>query len=123
MIEVILQAPDADFFASEVARLGLCDDDGNLRAAGSLRSGGGYFINVVGTIYEPIVGPFDMDNPPQPVARPGYWSRVRLNGDERAMPDITSEITQYVCDDALGGWTADGKTLAPEWVGNVALIA
>lgn len=122
-MEIIFKAPDADYLASEAARLGFADADGNIITYGTFGSGGGWFLNVVGTVYETIEGPIDPENPPTPVAREGYWGRLRLNGKPDNMPVFSDSIVQYTYNAELGGWTSDGVTLAPDWVGNVGLIA
>lgn len=123
MFEIIFKAPDADFLASEAARLGFADVDGNIITTGTFETGGGWFLNVVGTVYEPIEGPIDPEDPPVPVARSGYWGRLRINGTPDQMPEFGPEIIQYVWNEILGGWTADGETLAPDWVGYIGMIA
>jgi hypothetical protein len=124
MREIIFKAPDADYLASEAARLGFAGNEGHIITNGTLESGGGWFLNVVGTVYEPVTPPANPDDPwPAPVARPGYWGRLRLNGQPENMPPFSNDIVQYVWSDDLGGWTSDGTTLAPEWVSNIGVIA
>lgn len=124
MRDIILKSPDADFLASEAARLGLCDDDGNIIINGTFKTGGGWFLNVVGVVYEPVTPPANPDDPmPEPVAREGYWGRLRINGEPEEMPKFSSMITQYMWSDKLQGWTSDGKKLAPDWVGAIGMIA
>lgn len=123
MQEIVFSAPDADFFHAEAARLGFMNEDGGIITNGTFASGGGWFLNVTGDVYEPTLGPIDPENPPTPVKRDGYWGRLRLNGTPDQMPSFSSEIVQYVWSEDLGGWTADGVTLAPEWVGNIGVIA
>ena len=96
---------------------------------GHISTGGSYFLNVVGTIYEPVVPPVNPDDPwPAPVPREGFWGRLRLNGTPETMPGFDPAITQYVYQqgdmDTPGGWVnaADG-TPAPEWVATVGVIA
>lgn len=124
MRETVFQAPDAAHLASEAARLGFVDADGNIIVNGTFESGGGWFLNIVGTIYEPVTPPADPDDPwPDPVARPGYWGRLRINGEPTDFPTFSPDIVQYGWSEELGGWTSDGVTLAPDWVGNVGVIA
>jgi len=132
-MEIIFQAPDESFFLSEAARLGFMDEQGNVIVSGSFASGGGWFMAVAGTVYEPQPPTPIGETPPPPVARPGYWGRLRLNGTPEGMPTFAPVITQYVwsadvgpVDDEgrhSGGWTADGVTLAPDWVATIAMIA
>jgi|GEM_PF-4881334 len=124
MRDIIIKSPDADFLASEAARLGLSDDEGNIATNGSFKTGGGWFFNIVGTVYEDINAPKNPDDPmPEPVARDGYWGRLRINGEPEEMPTFASTIVQYVWSEKLQGWTSDGKKLAPEWVGAIGMIA
>jgi hypothetical protein len=128
MQEIIFKAPDADYLASEAARLGFADNEGHIITNGTFESGGGWFLNVVGTVYEPIVGPIDPEDPPTPVARSGYWGRLRLNGTPDNMPSFSSAIVQYVYQagdiDNPGKWVdaATGDD-APEWVSTIGMIA
>lgn len=95
---------------------------------GPMKSGGNYFLNYVGTVYEPIVGPIDQDNPPTPVAYQGVWGRLRANGETSDLPTFSSAITQYVYQagdmDNPGEWVdaATGDP-APDYVANVGVIA
>ena len=123
MAEIVFSAPNESTLASEAARLGFIDKDGDLIVAGQIRSGGDWFLNVVGTLYEPQEPVPYGEEPPPPVARPGYWGRLRLNGPTDNVPSFSPAITQYVYSANLEGWTNDGVTLAPEWVGMVGLIA
>lgn len=123
MREIIFNSGDADNLNSEAARLGFMDKDGNIIVSGTFASGGGWYLNVVGTVYEPLVPPVDPDGSwPDPVARPGYWGRLRINGTPEQMPAFSDLITQYVWSETLGGWTADGVTLAPDWVGTIGVM-
>jgi len=127
MTEFVFNSGDYQTLLDDAIRLGFTYDDaeGNpqIIVNGPMASGGDYFLNIVGTIYEPIVGPIDPDNPPTPVARPGYWGRLRLNGTPAEMPSFSSAITQYVYSQKLNNWTADGKTIAFDWIANVGVIA
>lgn len=123
MTEIIFSAPDADFLASEAARLGFATQDGKIIVSGAFAGGGGWFLNVVGVVYEPVKGPVDIETPTAPIARPGYWGRLRINGVLEQLPPFSSLIVQYTWSDSLGGWTADGRKLGPVWVGDIGLIA
>lgn len=111
MIEIVFCAPDEAAFKAEAARLNLPYEKGQPVINGSL-PGGGYIIVIAGTLHDE-----------NGAARPGWWGRVRFNADENLMPDLPPDFEQHLCSPSLGGWTADGATLAPEWIGNVALIA
>jgi hypothetical protein len=124
MIELVFNAPDMATLEADAERLGFVDADGNILTNGSTPDGGGWFLNVVGTVYEPIVGPIDPDNPPTPVARPGIWGRLRLNGGSENLPPFSDSITKYGYDPTADKWVniATGAD-APEWVANVGVIA
>lgn len=107
MVDTIFNAPDADYLASEAARLGFAHDDGTIITTGSFDSGGGWFLNIVGEVAD----------------HPGYWGRLRLNGAPEQLPAFSDQIVQYVYSETLGGWTSDGSTLAPEWVSSIGMIA
>lgn len=133
MTEIVFNSGDYATLLSEAERLGFTQDDaeGNpqIIVNGPMASGGAYFLNVVGVIYEPIVGPVDPENPPEPVARSGFWGRLRANGDTADLPTFGSEIIQYAYvsgpdPETPGGWVnvADGSP-APDFVPTVGVIA
>lgn len=128
MNEIIWQSPDEAFFLSEAARLGFMGPDGKVIITGAFTSGGGWFLAIQGTVYEPQPPTPIGEDPPPPVPRPGYWGRLRINGTPEQMPSFDAAITQYVYQqgdkDTPGGWVnaADG-TPAPEWVATVGVIA
>lgn len=128
MTELVFNSGDYATLLSEAETLGFVttDAEGNksIVTNGTFESGGGWFLNVVGVIYEPIVGPIDPENPPQPVARPGFWGRLRLNGTPESMPTFSSAIVQYGYSQEAEGWVdlADGSP-APDFVPTVGVIA
>jgi len=132
-MEIVFNSHDYATLLADAARLGFTTNDaeGNpqIIVNGPITSGGSYFLNVVGVIYEPVVPPVNPDDPwPAPVPREGFWGRLRLNGTPETMPGFDPAITQYVYQqgdmDTPGGWVnaADG-TPAPEWVATVGVIA
>lgn len=127
MTDIVFRSPDYETILADAERLGFTyvDAQGNtqIQVNGSLGGTGGYFLNLVGDVYEPIVGPINPENPPTPVKRDGYFGRLRLNGDTSGVPPFDPSITQYVYDAELGGWTDDGVTVAPDWVGDIGQIA
>lgn len=133
MREIIFSAADYDALLTEAKRLGFTteDADGNVSIVtnGTFASGGGWFLNVVGTIYEPVTPPANPDDPwPAPVPRDGYWGRLRLNGTPDEMPGFSDAITQYVYAagdmDTPGGWVnAATGAPAPDWVADIGVIA
>lgn len=122
MREIVFDSGDYATLLSEAKRLGFADGE-NIIVSGPMKSGGGYFLNIVGTIYEPIISLTPDSDFPPPIARSGYWGRLRANGSETDLPVFSSAIQQYVYSDKLNGWTADGKTLAPDYVKDIGLIA
>ena len=128
MTDIIFNSHDYETLLADAERLGFTqtDAEGNVTIItnGSLASGGGWFLNVVGTVYEPVVPPTNPDDPwPAPVPREGYWGRLRLNGETGGVPPFDPAITQYVYNADLGGWTDDGVTVAPDWIGTIGMIA
>ncbi len=132
-MEIVFNSHTYEALLADAERLGFTYDDaeGNpqIIVNGPISTGGSYFLNVVGTIYEPVVPPVNPDDPwPAPVPREGFWGRLRLNGTPETMPGFDPAITQYVYQqgdmDTPGGWVnaADG-TPAPEWVATVGVIA
>jgi hypothetical protein len=132
-MEIVFNSHDYATLLADAERLGFTYDDaeGNpqIIVNGPISTGGSYFLNVIGTIYEPVVPPTNPDDPwPAPVPREGYYGRLRLNGTPETMPGFDPAITQYVYQqgdmDTPGGWVnaADG-TPAPEWVATVGVIA
>lgn len=132
-MEIVFNSHDYATLLADAERLGFTFDDaeGNpqIIVNGPISTGGSYFLNVVGTIYEPVVPPVNPDDPwPAPVPREGFYGRLRLNGTPETMPGFDPAITQYVYQqgdmDTPGGWVnaADG-TPAPEWVATVGVIA
>ena len=133
MTDIIFNSHDYATLLADAERLGFTqtDAEGNVTIItnGSLGGTGGWFLNIVGTVYEPVVPPTNPDDPwPAPVPREGFWGRLRLNGTPEQMPSFDPAITQYVYQqgdmDTPGGWVnaADG-TPAPEWVPTVGMIA
>jgi hypothetical protein len=112
MREIIFNAVDNATLMADAKNLGFIDSNGNLVTNGTFVSGGGWFLNIIGTV-------FDSSH----VARPGYWGRLRLNGTPDALPAFSSAITQYTWVDSLNGWSSDGSTVAPNWVSTIGLIA
>jgi len=123
-MEIVFNSGDYQTLLDEAELLGFVDAEGNIITNGTFASGGGFFLNIIGTIYEPIEGPVDPDNPPQPVARPGYFGRLRMNGTPETMPTFSRSIVQYAYSEQAEGWVniADGSP-APDFVPTVGVIA
>lgn len=122
MQEIIFNAHTYAALLDDAKKLGFIttDADGNVSIlANGVFEKGGWFLNIVGTIYEPISSELDT----QPVAREGYWGRLRINGTPSEMPSFSPAITQYIYQTG-GKWAdiATGKS-APDWVADVGIIA
>lgn len=117
----MFSAASHDVLVNEAKRLGFAyeDADGIWRL---IVNGYTYALNYVGIVYEPQVSaPPDKAKAASP--RPNVWGRLRVNGDISGLPSFSDAITQYEYDVRLKGWTSDGKTVAPDWVGNIGIIA
>lgn len=128
MQEIIFNSHTYEVLFADAERLGFTttDADGNviILTDGTFQSGGGWFLNVVGTVYEPVTPPLNPDDPwPEPVAREGYWGRLRINGDPSSMPAFDPQIVQYFYYPDRNMWSSDGVTPAPAWVGLIGEIA
>jgi hypothetical protein len=133
MRDIVFSAPDYDALLADAERLGFTyDDEGvtRIKTSGLSPSGGNWFLNIVGTVYEPASPPkftvVDGVSVPvfaAPKSRSGYWGRLRINTEAKQAPPFADTIIQYEYDVDLGGWTSDGTTVAPEWVSLVGLIA
>ena len=126
MKDIVFSAESYDALLNEARRIGFVEKGENgedrIITKGALPNGGAYFLNYVGNVYLTQENPDDPENPIVTKVD-GVWGRLRLNGDESAMPTFDQSITQYVYADDLGGWTNDGHTLAPAFVGEVGMIA
>lgn len=107
MTDIVFTAKNYATLVSEAIKLGFVDAEDNIIVNGPLRSGGAYFLNYVGEIPESS----------------GVWGRLRVNGDTADLPIFSDEIKTFVYDGYMDAWTSDGKTPAPEYVGNIGLIA
>jgi hypothetical protein len=95
-------------------------------ANGFLSNGGGYFFNYVGLVYEPIPpGKYGEKNPPpDPIAIPGVWARLRINGEVAEMPEFSPNIHRYVYSVKANRWVdVDSREFAPDWIGDIGVIA
>lgn len=131
-MEIVFNSHTYEALLADAERLGFTytDEAGDkhIITNGSFETGGSWFLNVVGDVYDPITGPVDPDNPPTPVKRDGYFGRLRLNGTPDNMPTFSSAITQYVYRpgdmDQPGKWVdaATGAD-APDWIADIGVIA
>ena len=136
MTELVINYPSQPVLVQLATALGLYDPIAKqLTTQGAIASGGSYFANIVGQVFQPTgaTQPDQFGNP-QPVmaALPGLWLRLRHNGDPAALqakmgPQVMAQCAQ------LGvtifrqypdlGWSADGVTPAPAYVANIGVIA
>jgi hypothetical protein len=124
MKEIIFSAPDYETLLEEAEILGFINEDSESNRTiitnGTFVSGGSWFLNIVGTVYEPV----EITNPediPEPVARSGYWGRLRINGDA-TLPSFSESIEQYEIDEE-GNWVDQYGDPAPDWLNNIGVIA
>ena len=127
--EIIFSAPDIPSLIAAAVQMGFWDADKQaVIHAGPIPGGGAWWYAYQGTVYTPT-GATTTDahgnQVPVMAAQPGVWGRIRHNGDPAYIPQLpaNSGITLYTYSHTVGGWTADGTTLAPAWVANVAVIA
>lgn len=127
MQEIIFSAHDYASLLNEAEALGFTSIDADKNVVittNGVFENGGWFLNVVGTIYEPISSVSDA----APAPREGYWGRLRINGTPAKMPTFSSNITQYIYQSgsakSVGKWidAATGNS-APDWVADIGIIA
>lgn len=114
MIELVFNAPDLPTLANAAIAMGYYDPVAKkITATGSIATGGAYFLNMVGTV-------FDTNG----TALPGIWGRLRHNGDPAKLPSLptSSGITLYHFDPIIG-WTSDGVTPGPSYIKDIGVIA
>lgn len=120
MTDYVLKSPDEASFMQAAYALGYAtaDKDGKLTLVptGVTQDGGNYFINMVGTVYEPtgatVKGGIDgQTDVPVMAAIPGHWSRIRVNNG-RPIPAVPPGFTLY----PPVKYLADGVTPDPDYV-------
>ena len=134
MVDLIANAPDWTIFAKAAQSTGFADAKGSPLLDGSITSGGSWFYNAVGMVYQPTGAVQTNDiggTSPVMVALPGEWVRVRFNGDVSVQLPIlvaawrASGITIYqkVTLAQSSFWSSDGVTPAPEYVDGIGVIS
>lgn len=134
MVDVIFNAPDLASLVVAAEAMGFykTPEKGRSPEAGIINNGavpggGNWTYNYVGVIQTPTdktetveTMPGIKEEVPIMETQPGIWGRIRHNGDPQWLPKLPdkSPITLYYYVDEIG-WSADGKTPAPEWVGNI----
>lgn len=114
MTEIVFTAPDIATLVTAATNMGFYDPASKtITAAGSIATGGGYFLNL-GETRRGITVP----------GVPGIWGRLRHNGDPALLPNLPAGTGITVYHDIPGlGWSADGVTPAPAYVATVGVIA
>ncbi len=134
-MDIVFNAPDYATLLADAQRLGFArtgrDGTAQIATTGPVTGGGSYFLNYVGEVQQPT-GATTTDARgnivPVMAPLPGVWGRLRVNGDTAHVPTFSATITQYHyvagTRDAPGvGWTADGVTPAPDYVGTIGIIS
>jgi len=126
MVDIVFNAENYDVLLNDAKRLGFVyqDEQGHdqILTQGKLRDGGDYLLNYVGQLFVEtggVVTDVLGQEIPAVASRPGVWGRLRINGELPAELQFDPLISQYKYDTNLNGWTSDGVTVAPDWVGDV----
>lgn len=102
-METVLNSADLTTLTNDAASVGI------VGTAGVLQDGSHYVLNIVGDVYE------------NNVLQSGVWARLRVNGPSSlTFPPTTVQYSYYP---SLGGWSSDGTTLSPSWIGDIGVIA
>ena len=89
---------------------------------------GDYYLLAVGTVFQPT-GTTTLDDGgnaiPDMTAVPGYWSSLRINGNNpfgisMSIPDGLT--VYYLSSGDVPFWTADGVTPAPSYVASIGVL-
>ena len=108
MTQIVFTAADLPTIVAAAEAMGFYSPTTGIIQDGVIPNGGSWFYNFVGTISQ----------------APGVWGRLVHNGDPSYIPALPggSGVTLYEYSAALGGWSSDGATLAPAYVGTVGLV-
>ena len=139
MTEIIINYPNKAALVQLATALGYYDPVGKaITTQGAIATGGSYFFNNVGVVYQPTgnMVPSPMGGQmPEMAPLPGFWARLRHNGDQAILdghmsPQIMAQaaalgVTIYkratINDQSV--WTADGRTSAPDYIDTIGCIA
>ena len=138
MTEVIINYPSKTALVQLATALGYYDPVGKaITTQGAIATGGSYFFNNVGVVYQPTgnMVPSNGWQMPEMAPLPGFWARLRHNGDQAILdghmsPQIMAQaaalgVTIYkratINDQSV--WTADGRTSAPDYIDTIGCIA
>lgn len=102
-METVLNSADYATLTADAESVGI------VGKVGILQDGSHYVMNVVGDFYH------------GGSLQSGVWARLRVNGPSSLTFPVTT--VQYSYYPSLGGWSSDGTTLAPSWVGDIGVIA
>lgn len=140
MVDIIFNAPDLPALVKAAEAMGFYKTPEDKNAPpeagiifnGPIEGGGSWSYNFVGPVYTPtgktILGGIDgKTEVPEMTPQTGLWGRIRHNGDPKWLPQLPKDsgitLYWYIPGDmetkTPGFWSADGKTPAPEWVGNI----
>lgn len=139
MTEILINYPSKAALVQLATALGYYDPAGKaITAQGAIATGGSYFFNNVGAVYQPtgntVPSPMGGEMP-EMAPLPGFWARLRHNGDKAILdghmsPQIMAQaaalgVTIYkratINDQSV--WTADGRTSAPDYIDTIGCIA
>lgn len=129
MVEIVFHAPDIPTLAAAAAQMGFWDaENQTILDDGNIPGGGSWFYNFVGPVSVPTgATTTDANGNTVPVMQDltGVYGRLRHNGDPQWLPTLpaNSGITLYTYSADLGGWSADGVTLAPDYIKDIGVIA
>jgi hypothetical protein len=117
MADYVLKSPSEEAFMQAAYALGYCtaDEDGKLSLipTGVTSDAGNYFVNIVGSVYEPTGETTEGPMGPQRVmaAIPGYWVRIRVNNGGE-IPAVPEGFTLY----PPVKYLEDRQTVDPDYV-------
>jgi hypothetical protein len=139
MTEIIINYPNKAALVRLATALGYYDPVGKaITTQGAIATGGSYFFNNVGVVYQPTgnMVPSPMGGQmPEMSPLPGFWARLRHNGDQAILdghmsPQIMAQaaalgVTIYKRATINGQsvWTADGTTAGPAYLDTIGVIA
>lgn len=139
-VELVISYPNQAALIQLATALGLYDPVAKqLTTQGAIVSGGSYFANVVGTVYQPT-GATTTDQFGNTVAvmaaLPDKYLRLRHNGEQAVLdskmgPAILTQAAALgvkiyrllrTSQTDAGCWSSDGATCGPDYIATVGLI-
>jgi hypothetical protein len=128
MAQIVFTAADLPTLVTASEAMGFYSSTLGIIQDGVIPNGGSWFYNFVGPVVQtPAVynnGTFPPTLVTAAVMAPGLWGRLIHNGDPSYIPalPVNSGVTLYEYSATLGGWSSDGVTLAPDYVGTIGLV-